>query len=377
MRLNAVRVTQKQVAELARVTQATVSYVLNGRAQELSITPPVVARVRQAARQLGYYPSHAARSLVSGRSRTLGLLLGGPDGHVAPFWSHIAEGVESEALKAGYDVLIVSGRREGEPAGLCYLRQRRVDALIALGATRDELEDWPEAALPPVVLSPEGIGGFPTVRLDVGTGYGEALARLAELGHRRVLWVGPPRGSCYGRDVVVAELARRGGVRAEIIHLEREEPPFWVPVEECIQFWRDALGAALPDPLPAAALLCWNDRAALGLYALLAGRGVRVPGDVSVVGFDDDEAALAQPPLSTVSQQYRETGAAATRLALRMVEGELSVGQARRTVARVASHYVPRHSVGPPPRTRRGGSEGPSCGPGSSAITLQQTGGGP
>lgn len=99
------KVTQQQVAEEAGVTRATVSYVLTGRAEELSITPEVVKRVERAAARLGYLPNLAARALVSGRSRTLGLMLRGN-----PFWGLIAEGVESAALDAGYDVLLMRGQ---------------------------------------------------------------------------------------------------------------------------------------------------------------------------------------------------------------------------------------------------------------------------
>jgi len=343
------RVTQKQVAELAGITQATVSYVLNGRAEELSISDKVVKRVRKAARQLGYTPSHAARSLASGRSRTLGLLLGGPDGRVASFWSHIAEGVEGAAMQSGYDVLIISGGRDKESAGLRYLRQGRADALIALGPGKESLKLWRGSEVPPVVLAPHGVSGFPTVRLDVSTGYGAAVKHLAELGHCELLWVGQPEGACYDRDAVVIDVATEAGVRAQLLHLDQQEQPFWVPVDQCIESWRSALAKALPDPPRASAILCWNDRMALGLYAVLAERGLRVPGDVSVMGFDDDEATVALPPLSTVSQEYRRIGAEATRLAVSIVEGELPADEARQTVVRVPSRFVRRQSTGPAP----------------------------
>ncbi len=343
------KVTQNDVAERAGVTRATVSYVLSGKAPEHSITDAVMRRVREASEELGYVGHHAARALVSGRSRTIGVLVGGPDGAIAPFWSLIAEGVERAAMQAGYDVLILSGRRDRESAGLSYLRQGKADGLIALGAQSTDLAAWRDAETPPVVLAPGGVSGFPTVRLDVSSGYGEACAHLTGLGHRRVLWVGPPEGSDVGRGAAATRAAGKCGLEPVVLRVDETEPPFWVPRDRCIEFWQGALREALPESLEATAVLCWNDRAALGLLALLGERGLNVPEDVSVVGFDDDEAAVALPPLSTIGQEYHEVGAMATRLALRVIEGRLSTTEARETVVQVPSHFVARRSTGPAP----------------------------
>ncbi len=346
------RVTQQQVAERAGVTRATVSYVLNGRAEELRITDRVVRRVEQAAQQLGYTPSHAARTLVSGKSMTLGLLAGGPGGHMNPFWSMVAEGVESEALKAGYDVLLIGGERDRESAGVRYLQQGRVDGLIAVGGpmTSGAAEAWRDAPVPPVVVQFSPLEGVPRVDLDAGPGLREAVEYLAELGHREVVWVGPGhREKWKGGDrlPVVREAADEQGMEVEVLQVRPAGGEVGGPLDAQIERWHEALAEALPEPLPGTAVMCWNDLVALGLYGVLRERGRRVPEDVSVVGFDNHVADCALPPLSTISFEFRQLGAAATRLALRVAEGELCVEEARETVQTVPARFVPRRSTGP------------------------------
>lgn len=342
-----VKITQQHIAEEAGVTRATVSYVLSGRAKELKISDRVASRVRRIAADLGYAPNHAAMALARGRSMALGLLLGDAEGRVSPFWSPVAEGVQSEALVAGYDVLLVSARRDPESFGLNYLRQGRVDALIALGRCASAgTELWRSCPLPPVVLHGSGPPGLPAVGLDPEPGLRAAVEHLAGLGHGRLAWIGPSEGAA-ARGEVVRRAAADCACEATVIDTGPRGTRHAVPVERSIARWEQLLSQFLPVDLPASAILCWNDRMALATYSVLAKRGLRVPEDVSVVGFDDLEAACGLPALSTVSHEFRRMGREATRLAMRLANGELSAGQARRTVLRVPSRFVPRASTGP------------------------------
>ncbi len=330
------------------MTRAAVSYVLSGRAEQMRLSKDLVRRVRQAAEDLGYVPNHAATSLASGRSQTLGLLLGDAAGRVAPFWSPIAEGVEAGALEAGYDVLLIRARGDAALEGLRRLQQRRVDGLVVLGRSADRAAVWREAPVPPVVIRTGRSAALPGVELDARPGIDAAVEHLAGLGHRRLLWLGPARG-VESRARAVDEAARRQGLATDVIVVERPGDEAWQSAESEIAQWGDALRGVLPDRLPMGAILCWNDRLALGLYAVLAQRGLRVPSDVSVVGFDDQEASLGLPGLASISHEFRRMGIEATRLALRIITGELSADQAPGAVVRVPSRYVVRPSVGPSP----------------------------
>jgi DNA-binding LacI/PurR family transcriptional regulator len=260
----------------------------------------------------------------------------------------MAEGVEAEALQAGYDVLLLRARGEPGETGLRSLRERRVDALIALGQTAETgAKAWRDAPVPPVVIQAFGPAGLPSVGLDSRPGIDAAVAHLAELGHRQLLWIGPSRAVGH-RGNVVAACAESHGLAAMVRDIEEVIEPDSGP-EGQIAFWQERLSKALPDLLPATAVFCWNDRAALGLYAVLRQRGLRVPEDVSVVGFDDHEAALALPPLSTVSHEFRQMGAEAARLAMRLADGSLSRNAAAETTIRVPSRFVERKSTGPAP----------------------------
>jgi DNA-binding LacI/PurR family transcriptional regulator len=345
------KVTQQQVAEEAGVTRATVSYVLTGRAEELSITPEVVKRVERAAARLGYLPNLAARALVSGRSRTLGLMLGGN-----PFWGLIAEGVESAALDAGYDVLLMRGQGDAPASGLTHLQQGRVDAVIALGyLSPAAVKAWETAPVPPVVMPFSGAVALPGVDLDPEPGLVDAVHHLVSLGHRRFAWLEPDDLDQAGgtdRTSLVAEACKEQGATLEVVRAGKTRKLSWLPVDEQIAGWSKTMSGTLESPLRATAVLCWNDAMALGLCAWLRERGGRVPEDVSVVGFDDWLAAAALPPLTTVSFEFRRIGAEAARLAMQLAEGTLSAAEARKTVVYVPSRFVARKSTGPGEHSR-------------------------
>lgn len=342
------RTTQQEVAELAGVTRATVSYVLGGRSGELGITDAVVRRVRRAARELRYTPSHAARALASGKSMTLGLLLAEAGASATPFWALIAEGVEAAALGAGYDVLLIDAPGDVGGRGARYLRQGRVDALVVLGrVTASGARQWAKVPVPPVVIHAFGPPGLPSVGLDPEPGLRQAAGHLAERGHRRLLWLSPGRRLDYGRSAVAQGIAEKCGLQADVLDLGVARRPIGKPLDEQIAFWRDAIRRRLPHRPAATAVLCWNDRMALGLYAVLAERGWRVGEDLSVVGFDDLEAPLALPAMSSISHEFRKMGTEATGLALGLADGSLSREADGDIVVRVPSRFVSRRSTGP------------------------------
>lgn len=127
------RATQDDVAKIAGVTRATVSYVLTGRAEELKITPAVVQRVRAAAEKLRYLPNLAARSLAAGKPHQIGLVMPGPEFVHNRYWGPIVAGVERAALQANYDVLLLASHEVLIETAESYLLQNRVDIVLVLG----------------------------------------------------------------------------------------------------------------------------------------------------------------------------------------------------------------------------------------------------
>lgn len=354
-------VTQQDVAERAGVTRATVSYVLSGAPIAKKISPEVIERVRAAAAALGYVPNNAARTLASGWTRTLGLVIGDAAAGIGPFWSRIAEGAEMEALAADYSVLLLGRaglQTADEVLRVCH---GRIDALLVLGDTLREFETaLVQMPWPVVAIQPLGGRRIASVRLDEQPGIEAALRHLKSLGHRNVAWLGPPIAIARARAKLVCAAAQAQNLRCRVYLTKEEELPLTEPADKIIAHWKQQLGICVPNDTNATAYVCWNDRAALGWYQVLAERSLRVPEDCSVIGFDDCEAVFGVPPLSSISHEFNALGQAAVRLALQLLRsrsrGRLElheIGVPARFVVR-ASTARPRCARSENKRTRKG-----------------------
>ncbi|MDR9390639.1 MAG: LacI family DNA-binding transcriptional regulator [Trueperaceae bacterium] len=322
--------TLHDVARHAAVSTATVSRVVNGGA----VADATARVVRDAIRDLGYVPNPAARGLITGRSDVVGILV--PD-LVGPLNAAIARGVE-DVLEA-HDKLatIMTDHRDEarEARRVATLVARRVDGLVLIGS---HLHDAPLRDLvgdTPVVHvgaeRPPGDGGVPEVRIDNHAGIDAALAHLAALGHRDVAHLAGPRRDGAERRAALRTLAPRHGLRVRRV----------VDTDFSEESGR-AAGATLLADGDATAVLCANDRVAAGFYAAARERGLHLPDDLSVVGFDDlPWSAYLDPPLTTVRQPGRALGRdAAARLF------DAGAGPP----APVTPDLVPRDSTVPPPR---------------------------
>lgn len=345
-------VTQQDVARRAGVSRATVSYILTGSPAAARISDEVAARVRAAAVDLGYAPNYAARTLASGQTHTIGLAVGTMPQGLWPFWARIAEGAEAQALAAGYSVLLLNRDTLASPDDLLRVCHGRIDALLV---HRDFWEGQDVALRrlpwPVVVVQPAAPSRLPFVSLDPEPGITAAVRHVAQFGHARIAWLGPPQPVPQQRDVLVRKAARAFGLACDLFYTSEPELLHSEPADRIIAHWRAQLEPLLVRALRASALFCWNDRMALGLYSLLATRGLRVPHDVSVIGFDDWEAPLALPPLSTVSHELQALGKSAVRLTLRLIA---AAPRARATQPpahiRVPARFIRRASTGPAAR---------------------------
>lgn len=326
------------VARLAGVSHQTVSRVLNDHP---SVRPATRLRVLAAIEQLGYRRNAAARALVTGRSRTLGLVtldttLYGP---VATLY-----GIERAARDAGYFVSVVSLRsieRESVQEAVARLADSAVEGMILIAplvSAAEALADLPTDR-PVVVVEGDLEADVAVVTVDQHAGARVATEHLLGLGHPTVF------------------------------HLSG--PPEWLEARARVAGWKAALedaGAPVPEPLvgdwtarsgfeagrvlagipSASAVFVANDHMALGVLRALHESGRRVPEDVSVVGFDDiAEAGFFTPPLTTVHQDFDEVG----RQSLGLLVGQVESG--RRSCERlvIAPALVARRSSAAPTRT--------------------------
>jgi LacI family transcriptional regulator len=311
------RPTQADVAKRAGVSRATVSYVLNKRADgRIPITEETRERVLEAARALGYAPHALARSLRSGLTHTIGLLI--PDTN-NPHYMDILSGVEAEVVAQDYYLVLISATLDPERERHCLrsLFQQRLDGLILAPTFPDLLEDEIEELLdhtsPVVFVTP-----YPDADCayaDMRGGAEAMMDHLIALGHRRIGFVhGVARNGLSGARVVV--------------YREKSHLPGSVPDERlivhCGHTIQDGYQAArqlLAVDAPPTAIWTVNDLLAIGALRAIRERGLRVPEDISLAGFDDIAfAAQLYPPLTTVDIHGMELGRRAARLLFRRIE---------------------------------------------------------
>jgi LacI family transcriptional regulator len=303
-------VTIRDVARAASVSVATVSRVLNGKEP---VREDTRRRIRAVVERLHYSPHAAARSLITRRTNTVGVLL--PDVH-GEFFSEVIRGIDSCARERGYH-LLVSGSHSDRTEIEAVLRaaRGRVDGWIVMSPDLDSrsLERNLTDGLPAVLLNGVANGNpFDSIGVD---NYGGAFAmvrHLISLGHRRIAHLAGPAGN---RDASERLRGYRDSMRAVWTRPPRQL--------EMSGDFREETGFAAGLRLLAwtkrpTAVFAANDAMAIGLLAAVQEGRLRVPQDLAVAGFDDIPIArFASPPLSTVRVPIAELGARATRLLLR------------------------------------------------------------
>ena len=293
------RVTIGDVAREAGTSVSTVSRAFTSPAMLRAETH---AHVIAVADRLGYRPNRAARGLVTGKTGNLGVIV--PDlGN--PFFPAILKGVQARARAADYAVFLADSDEDAaEEASLVQAMAKQVDGVILCASRMSPAQLDRVAAQTSLVLINRRFRDRPTVTMDVAGAMRQAIDHLVALGHRRVAYVGGPRASWANRE-------RRRGLRHATRHgLEITEFGPFAP-----HFDSGPHGADLAIAAGVTAVIAYNDLMALGVMAGLANRGVAVPGDVSVVGFDDIAmAGMATPPLTTVAMQNERAGRAAVDL---------------------------------------------------------------
>jgi DNA-binding LacI/PurR family transcriptional regulator len=310
------RATIRDVARRALVSYQTVSRVING---EPGIAPGTRARVEQAIAALGFRPNHIARSLVSRKTYTVGLVMGDV---ASPFFPDVARGAEDVLSPLGYSLVLSSSRRdpEIERRNVVHLLERNTDGLI-LGAPRNRPEDLVDlgrrAGVPMVFLNRDVRGAHVTsVWIDWTQATAEVVDYLAELGHRRIALVVPSRDEApfaSREDWYRPALERRG---------LGPEPALVVRERIAIEGGHRAGVQLLSLPQPPTAAICHNDTMAVGLLQACAERRVRVPRDLSIVGWDDvPYASLVTPALTTVRVPRHDLGRAAAAKLLDLLAG--------------------------------------------------------
>lgn len=331
--------TLAEVAAAAGVSAMTVS-------RALSDQPGVSRKTREAivklAAEMGYETNRVAQKLSSGQSRVIGVLAEHLDN---PFISGLVTGVVRAAAVAGNEVLIYSlvDQQKRPPVKVLRLLQQFTDGVVALLPYEFGLvEALTEKRCPVVTIdNPSEHAELPSVSADSYGGARLAMRHLAELGHKRIAFVSgaeqlesaQQRHRAYDDSVSVLGLVR--------------DPALVLPGDYTLEGGRAAAEQLLKLKKPPTAVFASNDLSAFGLMAVLQERGLKIPEDMSVVGFDDlPTASQIHPALTTVRQPIEELGRAAVNTLLALIAG-LPAATARATLP---TALVVRQSTAPPRR---------------------------
>jgi len=310
-------ITIKNVAEKAGVSIQTISRVLNNRPD---VSPETRKRVQEVIESLGYKPFAIARGLASKRTYTLGLIA--PD--FTDYWfAQVVTGAEAEAHQHGYFFMLgtTGTNPQDEPRFLRLLTERHVEGILFIRAEHlkdmEQLRHLQQSGIPVVSTGLYLPGSeFCFVEVDNLEGGRQATQHLISLGHTQIAMIAGPQGlnSVENRTQGYLRALQSAGI-APNPELIIEGQSWWH------RTGYDAMKQLLSTKVHFTAVFAHNDRLAKGAISALNEAGLKVPDDVSVVGYDDTpEAEFSDPPLTTIRQPMQAVGTAAAQLLIRLIE---------------------------------------------------------
>jgi LacI family transcriptional regulator len=331
------------VAARAGVSTATVSMVLNG-VNTTRISAQTQQRVREAAEAVGYKPNSVARSLRTQQTRLVGLI--SDTIATTPFAGRMLAGANDVARGQGHLVILVDteGDVATERQALHALSGQQVDAMI-YACMWHRVVEVPEGLPEDAVLldCAPAAGGYAAVVPDERTGGMVAVRELVAAGHRRIAFLDTEERV----DVIASGLRHEGYLQVLADAGIEPDPSLYACAETSAAGGKEAAGRLLdlPDDRRPTAMFCFNDRMAMGAYAAAYHRGLSVPRDLSIVGFDDQQlvAADLDPPLTTVALPHYEMGRWAMEVALGLRRADSAVPYL------MPCPIIRRASVVPPP----------------------------
>jgi LacI family repressor for deo operon, udp, cdd, tsx, nupC, and nupG len=335
------RVSIKDIAKAAGVSHSTVSRALS---DSPLISAETKARIQRLAQEMGYSPDAIARSLVTQRTDTVGIVV---TTITDPFVAEVVQGAEDTAQRNNYSVILASSASEPERelAAVEMLRAKRVDGVIVTSSRVGALylEHLERIGAPVVLVNNhnEQSGRYTfSVSVDNRHGGHLATAHLIKRGHRRIAYVSGPADHSDDAE-------RLAGYRQA---LDEVGIPFDLALVLPGNGRLDGGERALPPLMSLAeqptAVFCYNDMTAVGLLSAARRAGLSVPGDLAVVGFDDiPMAAHVCPPLTTIAQPQRDMGRQAMKMALALMAADDSATSFSDVI--VQGKLVVRESSGP------------------------------
>ncbi len=326
----------REVARLAKVSTATVSRTINGSDK---VTAETKERVQRAIEELKFYPNTWARALGSGRSSLYGLII---SDITNPFFPELVKSFEDIAVQFGQEVLVANTNYDPERMELCVSRmlQRKVDGVAIMTSEMDErwIREFHSREIPLVFLDTGTAHELTSnIAVDYAAGVDAAVEHIVGLGHTQIAFISGPmmlRSARVRREAFVGCLERRG-IGAGLMEEGNHQ----------VSGGHEAMARLLNGRTVPTAVLASNDMTAIGALGAIHERGLRVPEDISIVGFDDIQiSAFTQPALTTVGLSRDEIA----RVAFRALYSSRQDGTKGGEYA-VRPALVVRRSTGPAP----------------------------
>ncbi len=336
------RATRKDVALRAGVSTATISYVINDGPRP--VAPQTRERILRAIEELGYYPNELARSLRINHTSTIGLVI--PD-LTNPFYADLARALENITFSRGYVIIVCNASREAdkELRFAELLRAKQVDGVVFLpdSDSMDAIFTLIRAHIPVVVLERQDIPGLHCVAIDDFQGGVIATEHLLNLGHRRIAFLHQHTSH------TTSQRRLEGYVTALRTANIAPDPALIVDCEATLASGAAVMGRLLIGFPDVTAVFAHNDVIALGAMHAIHQAGLSIPDDISVIGYDNiDAAAFYYPPLTTICYPSEEVANAAAQQLFVMLEGETNhLGSHTNTIELVPVNLVLRQSTGP------------------------------
>ncbi len=333
------QISIKDVARAAQVSHPTVSRALR---HSPLVNPKTAERIRQIATRMGYQPNAVARGLVTRKTGTIGVVV---TTIADPFIAEVVSGIEEVANDHGYSVFLANSNADParEIKVVQSFQERRVDGILVaasrVGALYVPLLS--RLSVPIVLINNQHPDEFVhSVVIDNFPASVKAVQHLIELGHRRIAYMGDQFG--FHSDTERFAGYRQALTLADLPFL----PELVVHGDGKPDGGGQAMEKLLGLPVPPTAVFCYNDMSAIGALSRVRAHGLRVPGDISLVGFDDlFVASYVDPPLTTVRQPKQPMGRMAMEIMLKM----LSKGH-HEAIIRMQGELVVRGSTAPPPK---------------------------
>lgn len=347
-------VTVADIARAAQVSKATAARALGEYGQ---VSDAVRSRVQRAAEELGYRPNAIARSMSTGLTNTIGVVVGDIEN---PYFAHAMRGISDVASDAGYNVILANSDEdaEAEEVAVDLLLDKQVDALIVAPASSARIRHLTEVETfgRPLVLLDRRVDGrpFDSVTVDNRTAAARATTELLDHGHRRIAFVSthdhPHPAYTPGDAITMSSVADRvEGVLQTLTAAGIPSPEHLIRLDARRRGVDVVARELLAADEPVTAIIASDSLIGLTVFQTITSLGLRVPDDVSLIVFDNPEwTGITTPPLTVVEQPIYELGAAAARLALKRVRGE----RVDETALVFDAAFVRRESVGAPPARR-------------------------